>query len=65
MKSFRWFDRLRKNREGAVLIEYLFLVAFIVFFAIVGIKALGSRANTAFENLATDLAGIKTTSTAP
>ena len=44
-----------RDEEGAAMVEYGLLVAFIAIVALVGVKALGTGLNTLFSNVAVDL----------
>jgi pilus assembly protein Flp/PilA len=44
--------RYVKNESGASLVEYALLCALVAIAAIVGMKALGSGINTAFNSIA-------------
>ena len=47
--------RLFKDEEGATLVEYALLVAFIAIVALVGVTALGNQINAFFGAIGTAL----------
>jgi pilus assembly protein Flp/PilA len=44
-----------RDEEGATMVEYGLLVAFIAIVAMVGVKALGTGLNTLFTNVSNSL----------
>lgn len=54
MKSL--FQRLMRDESGASLIEYVLLAALIGVAALVGMRAIGTQANTTLQNTANDMA---------
>jgi pilus assembly protein Flp/PilA len=46
---------LRRNQNGATMVEYGLLVAFIALVALVGVQALGINLNTLFNTVATTI----------
>lgn len=54
MKSL--FQKLMRDESGASLIEYVLLAALIGVAALVGMRAIGTQANTTLQNTATDMA---------
>ncbi|HET9555427.1 MAG TPA: Flp family type IVb pilin [Anaeromyxobacteraceae bacterium] len=50
------FQKLMKDESGASLIEYVLLAALIGVAALVGMRAVGTQANTTLNNTATDMA---------
>jgi pilus assembly protein Flp/PilA len=46
---------LIRDEEGATMVEYGLLVAFIALVALVGVKSLGTNLNTLFGNIATTI----------
>jgi pilus assembly protein Flp/PilA len=49
------FKSMIRDEEGATMVEYGLLVAFIAIVALVGVKALGTNLNTMFSNVGTSV----------
>jgi pilus assembly protein Flp/PilA len=49
------FTSMIRDEEGATMVEYGLLVAFIALVALVGVEALGGNLNTLFGNVAGSL----------
>jgi pilus assembly protein Flp/PilA len=49
------FKSMIRDEEGATMVEYGLLVAFIAIVALVGVKALGTNLNTMFGAVATSV----------
>ena len=51
-------NRLRREDEGAALVEYGMLVGLIAVICVVAVTTLGTEVSTAFSNIARALAGF-------
>jgi pilus assembly protein Flp/PilA len=51
-------DRLRRDDEGAALVEYGMLVGLIAVICVAAITTLGTEVSTAFSKIATALSGV-------
>jgi pilus assembly protein Flp/PilA len=49
------FKSMIRDEEGATMVEYGLLVAFIALVAVVGVKTLGTSLNTMFGNVASSV----------
>ena len=47
--------RFLMNEEGQGMVEYGLIIALVAIVVIVGIRAVGSQANTLFHNVSTEL----------
>ena len=54
----RLMDRLRRDDEGAALVEYGMLVGLIAVICVVAVTTLGTEVSTAFSNIANALTGL-------
>jgi pilus assembly protein Flp/PilA len=54
----RLIDRLRRQEEGAALVEYGLLVGLIAVICVVAVTTLGTEVSTAFSNIASALSGL-------
>ena len=54
----RLIDRLRREEEGAALVEYGLLVGLIAVICVVAVTTLGTEVSTAFSNIAGALSGL-------
>lgn len=54
----RVIDRLRREEEGAALVEYGMLVGLIAVICVVAVTTLGTEVSAAFSNIASALTGI-------
>lgn len=50
-----WIATRERDDEGATMVEYGLVVAFIALIALVGVKLLGTALNTLFTSIATAL----------
>ena len=55
---FTVIDRLRREEEGAALVEYGMLVGLIAVICVVAVTTLGTEVRTAFSNIANTLSGL-------
>jgi pilus assembly protein Flp/PilA len=55
---FTVIDRLRREEEGAALVEYGMLVGLIAVICVVAVTTLGTEVSTAFSNIANTLSGL-------
>jgi pilus assembly protein Flp/PilA len=55
---FTMIDRLRREEEGAALVEYGMLVGLIAVICVVAVTTLGTEVSTAFSNIANALTGL-------
>jgi len=51
-------NRLRREDEGAALVEYGMLVGLIAVICVVAVTTLGTEVSTAFSKIATALSGV-------
>jgi pilus assembly protein Flp/PilA len=51
-------DRLRREEEGAALVEYGMLVGLIAVICVVAVTTLGTEVSTAFSRIASALSGL-------
>ena len=51
-------DRLRRDDEGAALVEYGILVGLIAVICVVAVTTLGTEVSTAFSKIASALSGF-------
>jgi len=51
-------NRLRRDDEGAALVEYGMLVGLIAVICVVAVTTLGTEVSTAFSKIASSLAGL-------
>jgi pilus assembly protein Flp/PilA len=51
-------DRLRRDDEGAALVEYGMLVGLIAVICVVAVTTLGTEVSTAFSRIASALSGL-------
>jgi pilus assembly protein Flp/PilA len=51
-------NRLRRDDEGAALVEYGMLVGLIAVICVVAVTTLGTEVSTAFSNIANALKGL-------
>lgn len=51
-------DRLRRDDEGAALVEYGMLVGLIAVISVAAVTTLGTEVSTAFSKIATALSGV-------
>jgi pilus assembly protein Flp/PilA len=51
-------DRLRRDEEGAALVEYGMLVGLIAVICVIAVTTLGTEVSAAFSLIATNLSGI-------
>jgi pilus assembly protein Flp/PilA len=51
-------NRLRRDDEGAALVEYGMLVGLIAVICVVAVTALGTEISTAFSKIAKGLSGL-------
>jgi pilus assembly protein Flp/PilA len=54
----RLIDGLRREEEGAALVEYGLLVGLIAVICVVAVTTLGTEISTAFSNIAGALSGF-------
>jgi pilus assembly protein Flp/PilA len=54
----RLIDRLRREEEGAALVEYGLLIGLIAVICVVAVTTLGTEVSTAFSRIASALAGF-------
>jgi pilus assembly protein Flp/PilA len=54
----RLIDRLRREEEGAALVEYGLLVGLIAVICVVAVTTLVTEVSTAFSNIASALSGL-------
>jgi len=48
-------NTMLRDENGATMVEYGLLLAFVAIVALVGVKAVGTGLNTLFNNIATSL----------
>jgi pilus assembly protein Flp/PilA len=51
-------NRLRRDDEGAALVEYGMLVGLIAVICVVAVTTLGTEVSTAFSNIASSLSSL-------
>ncbi|HEX3524451.1 MAG TPA: Flp family type IVb pilin [Stellaceae bacterium] len=54
----RLIDRLRREEEGAALVEYGLLIGLIAVICVVAVTTLGTEVSTAFSRIASALSGF-------
>jgi pilus assembly protein Flp/PilA len=54
----KFLHRLRRDEEGAALVEYGMLVGLIAVICVVAVTTLGTEVSSAFSVIATKLSGI-------
>ena len=55
---FQLINRLRRDDEGAALVEYGMLVGLIAVICVVAVTTLGTEVSAAFSKIASALSGI-------
>ena len=60
----KFFNKLRRNEEGATAIEYGLIAALIAVAAITAMDSLGDELSTTFNKVDTELASANTAGTA-
>jgi pilus assembly protein Flp/PilA len=55
---FRLINQLRREEQGAALVEYGMLVGLIAVICVVAVTTLGTEISTAFSAIASALSGI-------
>ena len=58
----KFFNKLRRNEEGATAIEYGLIAALIAVAAITALDSLGDEVSTTFNNVDTTMAAANTAS---
>jgi Flp pilus assembly pilin Flp len=62
-RVLKLFDEVRKNEEGAPLVEYALLISLIALVAGVALFALGTTVSSSYANISTCLSTLNGTST--
>lgn len=59
MKKFiNKIEKFMKSEDGPTAVEYAIMLALIVIVCLTAIQAVGTAANTAFQNIATQVGGL-------